>query len=179
MWASRALVMLALSACASGTGTSGVLHGDVTVHEGGEISGVLLWEFFAQEGDSPAEPEGHLCARLLEVVGEPDSDSECDDCAVAVTLAVTDVEHDCSDKMGIDKSLAAMDRLWIRPGPGDRSSVFPDDRWSWALGWGQTTPAAEGVAWDEGFEFGEPPSDPSSLVRRRVRLAPDSARVIE
>ena len=151
----------------------------MTVHDGGSVTGVLMWEFFAQDGGGPAVPDAHSCARLLEIVGEHEPASDCGDCAVAVTLAVAEVEHDCADKMGTDKSLSKMDRLWIRPGSGDKSSAYPDERWAWALGWEGSAPSAEGVAWDEGFEFGEPPVDPSSLAGRRVRLAPDSARVIK
>jgi len=173
------LCVLLLSACASGGGHTGVLHGDVTVAEDGSVQGVFVWEFFAPEGPEPALAEAHVCARLLEVAGEPSPDAACEDCVVAAALTISEVEHDCADSMGTDPSLASMDRIWLRPGSGGKSGHFPDDRWSWSLGWDGGTPSEEGVAWDEGFEFGEPPDHPDVLLGRRVRLAPESARRLD
>ena len=138
----RLLLALALPACASATDTTGVLHGDVTVRADGGLHGQLVWEFF--EGDA-VTPEAHVCARLIAVRGEPDPESTCEDCEVAVILEVEDVEHDCAGSVGSDRSLARMDRLWIGPGSADRSAAFPDDRWSWSLGWKGALPEEEGV----------------------------------
>lgn len=171
-------VLLAVTGCASGSTPTGVLHGDVTVAQDGSVEGVLVWEFFEANRTTTAPADGHLCARLLSVSGSPVEEADCGDCAVAVALDVADTEQDCGDTLGTDPTLASMDRLWIQADTATTAAMYPDARWAWALGWGGGAPAVEGVAWDEGFEFGDPPSDPTVLTGRRVRLAPAEARTL-
>lgn len=169
-------ILLTAVGCASGGGSTGVLHGDLTVSQDGAVEGVLVWEFFEADRTTAAPAEGHLCARLLSVSGTPVDASDCDTCEVAVALQVSDIEHDCADTLGTDPELESMDRLWIQDGSAKSAGKYPDSRWAWALGWSGAAPVEEGVAWDEGFEFGEPPPDPTVLTGRRVRLAPTEAR---
>lgn len=169
--------LLALGLCACGHNRHdlwGVLHGDVTVSETGDVHGVLVWEFFEGAWERSTSADDHRCGRVLEVDGT--ADPSCEDCAAAATLVVTNVEHDCPAGEGTHAALAALDRLWIQPSGHTPAGSWPDTAWSWALGWSGGSPVEEGVAWDEGMEFGDPPPDPTSVVGRRVRLAPTTAR---
>lgn len=154
-----------------------MVHGDVTVSMEGQVSGVLVWEFFEPQWEAQQSADHHRCGRVLAVTGAPEPG--CTDCAVAVTLETEDVEHDCPGGEGTHSSLAAMDRLQLVRAKETPPGAWPDDRWSWALGWSDSVPAVEGVAWDEGMEFGEPPADRSSLLGRRVRLMPTRARGLD
>jgi hypothetical protein len=119
--------------------------------------------------------DDHRCGRVVAVQGTPDSTDNADS-TLSVALQTENIEHDCSSWEGSDPSLASMDRLVLRPAASTPAGNWPDDRWTWALGWSGGAVADEGVAWDEGMEFGEPPADRSSLLGRRVRLSPTDAR---
>jgi hypothetical protein len=160
--------------CGSGTGDLwGLLHGDVTVQADGSVQGVLVWEFFEADWEAARSGEEHRCGRVLTVEGP--ADPSCADCAVAVTLLAENTEHDCPGVEGVSPQLQSMDRLWIRKAQRAPAGQWPDASWGWSVGWSGGAPTDEGVAWDEGMEFGEPPVDPSSLLGRRVRLSPTRA----
>ena len=156
-----------------GTDVWGVLHGDLTVSGDGAVRGVLVWEFFDSAWERSVSADDHRCARVLTVVGAP---VPCDGCAVAVSLQVDELEHDCPGSEGTHPDLRAMDQLQVAPPGKAVAGAWPDDRWAWSLGWSGGGLEAEGVAWDEGFEFGEPPEDPKVLTGRRVRLGAATAR---
>ncbi len=172
--------LLWLSLCLGGcSGPSadlwGVLHGDVTVGEDGSVDGVLVWEMFESDWADDLDPERHLCGRVLHVAGES-SPSGCAECAVDAALVVEEIQTDCPGVEGSTPALVSMDRLRLLPVNGKIAGAWPDYQWAWALGWAGGEPAQEGVAWDEGFEFGDPPADGASVLGRRLRLGPANAR---
>ena len=152
----------------------GVLHGDVTVRDDWTVDGVLVWEFFDAGWERRQSPDDHRCGRLMSVQGA--FDPSCADCAYAAVLSVETVEHDCPGGEGVDPSLESIDRLWLRVARNVPAGSWPDDRWEWALGWEGGAPHTEGVAWDEGMEFGQPPRDPGMVLGRRIRMAATNAR---
>jgi len=171
--------LLALSVWMTACGSDryalwGIVHGDISVGSGGDVDGVLVWEFFDSKWERARSSKHHRCGRVLGLTGT--ADQGCADCAVNVQLVVEDIEHDCSGGEGTHPSLTAMDSLRISPSRDVPAGSWPDTSWSWALGWGGGAPEVEGMAWDEGFEFGEPPTDESSLSGRRVRLIPVQTR---
>ena len=167
----------ALSSVACGGGSYdlwGVLHGDITIRDDQSVDGVLVWEFFEAGWERGQSAKDHRCGRLLTLRGTVDP--TCTDCAYGAIITTQTIEHDCPGREGVDPSLETADRIWIRKSPRAPAGRWPDDRWSWSAGWDGGPPEVEGVAWDEGMEFGSPPQMPEVLVGRRIRLMATNAR---
>lgn len=152
----------------------GVLHGDVTIRDDRTVDGVLVWEFFEADWERRQAADEHRCGRVLAISGV--FDSSCSDCAFAATVTSETIEHDCPGREGVDPSLELVDRIWLQKADRVPAGAWPDDRWTWSVGWDGGAPAVEGVAWDEGMEFGEPPRQRDVVVGRRIRMMATNAR---
>ncbi|HCH65399.1 MAG: hypothetical protein CL927_19040 [Deltaproteobacteria bacterium] len=152
----------------------GVLHGDVTIRDDQSLDGVLVWEFFEAGWERRQSADDHRCGRLISIQGMVDP--TCADCAYGATITTETLEQDCPGREGVAPALEAVDRLWLRPSERVPEGRWPDDRWTWSAGWEGGAPEVEGVAWDEGMEFGTPPAAPEVLVGRRIRLMATTAR---
>jgi hypothetical protein len=174
----RPLVILASAALFTGCGPPGydlwgVLHGDLTIREDRTVDGVFVWEFFDERWERRQSADDHRCGRVMSVQGV--FDPSCSDCVYAALVTTDTVEHDCPGGEGVDPSLGGIDRIWLRASERVPPGTWPDDRWAWSLGWAGGAPEDEGLAWDEGMEFGEPPRDPGVVIGRRIRMTATNA----
>jgi hypothetical protein len=147
-------VLLLLVACGSDRVAWAVNHASVS-HDGDTLTGTHTWEFFREGWTPESGEEDFVCARAQRLAGNVASEPTCADCRHVYTLALEELETDCSGEFADSQAYSSLAAFAF----GDVDASFADDdpHPSRSLGWYLSVDGEKvepfGWAWDEALDY--------------------------